>query len=451
MPPSTRLSLAMSSDPTLLTAVELGKAYRQGSVSPTAVASAYLEKIETGLVYREVLTDRALAQAERAERQFEAGVDVGPLQGVPLALKDLIGVEGTVTVAGSPALEGSSKAAADAPAAARLDAAGAVFLGKTNMTELAFSGIGINPHYGTPPNYFDPQRVPGGSSSGSATAVSSGLACAAVGSDTGGSVRIPGAFNGLVGLKTSEGAIPTDGCVPLSFTLDVLGPITRCVDDAWLMYRAMVALPPAPLPSAPATLRLAAPVTVLRDALDDQVARGFEASLESLEGLGHEVVEVEAPILKEIEESSPRFGSIAAHESFAMYEELIERHGRKMDPRVTGRILAVKSRPSSDYVRLLLARRRWQQQFWTDMGEFDAVVAPTVPILPPRIEDLTEDADYFEANRLCLRNTSIFNALGGSSVSVPAGQGPVGLMISAPPFNEGLVLAIGKLLESDAN
>ena len=253
-----RLSLDMSIDPTTLTAVELGEAYRRGQLTPRGVTEAYLEKSAPGKIYREVLADRARAQAERAQRQFESGIDVGPLQGVPLAMKDLIDLEGTVTAAGSRALASGLAASADAPAAARLDAAGAVFLGKTTMTELAFSGVGINPHYGTPPNAFDPARIPGGSSSGSSVAVALEQACAAVGSDTGGSVRIPAAFNGLVGLKTSEGAVPTDGCAPLSMTLDVIGPIARNVADAWIVYRALAALPPAPLPPAPGRLRLAA-------------------------------------------------------------------------------------------------------------------------------------------------------------------------------------------------
>ncbi|HEX7004225.1 MAG TPA: amidase family protein [Trueperaceae bacterium] len=439
----------MSADPTTLSAVELARAYRQGALRPTAVTAAYLNKAAPGPIYRELLSDRALAQAERAERQFESGVDVGPLQGIPVAVKDLIDVEGTVTVAGSPALALGEPAAADAPALARLDAAGAVFLGKTNMTELAFSGIGINPHYGTPANRFDPERVPGGSSSGSAAAVAYGLACAAVGSDTGGSVRIPAAFNGLVGLKTSEGAIPTDGCTPLSVTLDTLGPITRDIGDAWLLYRALAALPPAPLPQPPVRLRLAAPTTVLHDSLDPRVEAGFAAGLERLERLGHEVVRLESPILGEIEEAIGRYGSLASHEAFAMYEELIEERGDLMDPRVSRRILAVRGRPSSDYLRLLLSRRGWQRRFWAQMQEFDAVVAPTVAILPPRVSDLAEDASYYEANRLCLRNTTIFNYLGGASLSVPVeAQSPVGLMISGPPSNEGLLLAIGRLFET---
>jgi aspartyl-tRNA(Asn)/glutamyl-tRNA(Gln) amidotransferase subunit A len=432
----------MTNDPTSLTAIQLAAAYRRGELRPTAVVDAYLEAIGPGPVYRQVLAERAREQAERAERQFDRGVDVGPLQGVPLALKDLLDVEGTVSAAGSKVLAAGPPATADAPAVARLDAAGAVFLGKTNMTELAFSGVGINPHFGTPPNALDRERIPGGSSSGSAVAVAERLACAAVGSDTGGSVRIPAAFNGLVGLKTSEGAVPTDGCVALSFTLDTIGPIARTAGDAWLLFRALAALPPAPVPVLRSKLRLLAPTTILQDGLAPEVAGSFRVAVERLRELGHEVVEREVPQLREIEATVARHGSVAAHESMALYEELLEAHWPEFDPRVSGRIVQVRGRSSSDYIRLVLARRRLQREFWLEMTGIDAVLAPTVPILPPRISELAADDAYFEANRLCLRNTSPFNFVGGTSISFPVDDSPVGIMVAAAPGNESLVVAI---------
>jgi aspartyl-tRNA(Asn)/glutamyl-tRNA(Gln) amidotransferase subunit A len=418
----------MVHDPTSLTAVELGVAYRRGDLRPTGVAEAYLEVIGPGPIYRQVLAERAREQARRAERQFDRGVDVGPLQGIPLALKDLLDVEGTV-----------------APAVARLDAAGAVFLGKTNMTELAFSGVGINPHFGTPPNAFDPERIPGGSSSGSAVAVAAGMACAAIGSDTGGSVRIPAAFNGLFGLKTSEGAIPIDGCVPLSFTLDTIGPIARTPADAWMIYRALAALAPAPLPPLPARLRLLAPTTVVLDDLAPEANDAYCAAVAGLRQSGHEVVEQDVPLFREILETTSRYGSFAAHEALALHEELIDRHGPEIDPRVAGRIVLARGRSSTDYLRLVLARRRWQREFWETAG-IDAVIAPTVPILPPRIADLETDEAYFEANRLCLRNTTLFNQVGGTAISFPVGSSPVGVMVAASAGNEGLVVAIAESL-----
>jgi aspartyl-tRNA(Asn)/glutamyl-tRNA(Gln) amidotransferase subunit A len=438
--------LRMDADPFSLTVVQLGEAYRRGELKPTAVTRSFLERIEPGPVYREVLAERALAQAERAERQFTGGVDVGPLQGIPLALKDLLAVKGSVSAAGSRVLAEGEPAIADAPAVARLDAAGAVFLGKTTMTELAFSGVGINPHFGTPPNAFDPDLIPGGSSSGSAVAVASGLASAAVGSDTGGSVRIPAAFNGVIGLKTTEGAVPTDGCVPLSVTLDTVGPITSTPGDAWLLFRALAALPAAPIPALPARLRLLAPTTILQENLAPEIGGEFQVILERLRRLGHEVVESPVPLLAEIETTVARLGSLAAHEAFAIYEELLRRHGPRVDPRVSGRILAASGRSSADYIRLMLARKSWQRAFWQEFSDVDAVVAPTVPILPPPLAELANDDAYFETNRLCLRHTSLFNMLGGACISVPMGDGPMGLMVASAAGNEGLVVAIAELL-----
>ena len=222
---------------TALTLGQLAQRYRDGALDPVGVTEAYLDAIaahpDGAKVYRVVTAERALRQARAAQRLFERGVDLGPLQGVPLAIKDLVDTAGEVSASGSKVLAERPPAAQDAPVAARLDAAGTVFLGRTNMTELAYSGLGLNPHYGTPGAAPDRERVPGGSSSGSGVAVASGLAAVAVGSDTGGSVRIPAAVNGVVGLKTTDGRIPTEGCVPLSTTLDTLGPMARTVDDAW--------------------------------------------------------------------------------------------------------------------------------------------------------------------------------------------------------------------------
>ncbi len=247
----------MSDDLTALSLTELAAAYRSGRTTPLEATEAYLRTIEPGPVWRVATADRAIRQARRAQHAFEAGVDLGPLQGIPVAVKDLIDMEGEVSAAGSGArLAEAQPAERDAPLIARLDEAGAVFLGRTQMTELAFSGLGINPHFGTPRGPHDPTRVPGGSSSGSAVAVATRQACLALGSDTGGSVRIPSAFQGLVGLKTSDRSLPLEGTVPLSTTLDTLGPIARSLEDAWAAWRAMRALPPTPFPEAPGTLRL---------------------------------------------------------------------------------------------------------------------------------------------------------------------------------------------------
>ena len=445
----------MSADPTSLTVLSLARAYRSGELDPVDVTEAYLAAIERhpqgDLVYRRVTAERARRQALEASRMFHAGVDTGPLQGVPIAVKDLLDMEGEVSAGGSRVLlEERAPADQDAPVVARLDAAGAVFLGRTGMTELAFSGIGINPHFGTPSCVRDAARVPGGSSSGSGVAVASGLAAAALGSDTGGSVRIPAAVNGIVGLKTTDGRIPTEGAVPLSTTLDTIGPLARDADDAWALFQAMAAEPYRELSEPPERLVLLAPTTVLQDELDGAVAEVFRDALTRLDGLGMEVREADMPLLSEVAQLYRRYGSFASHEAFALYEGLLTRRGDAMDPRVVARILQVGGRPSADYIRLGYARADLRRRFWPELAGVDAILAPTLSILPPRIDALGEDADYFAANARMLRNTTVFNVLASPAVSVPAGDSPeglsVGLMVVTRPGEEALALGIGRRL-----
>ncbi len=439
-------------DPTSLSLLELGAAYRAKRLSPVEVTEAYLHKVKAGEVYRVVTAERAHQQARRAERLFARGVALGPLQGVPVALKDLVDTAGEVTAAGSRVLAEAAPAAEDAPVAARLDAAGAVFLGKTTMTELAFSGLGLNPHFGTPHNALDEARVPGGSSSGSAVAVARGLACAAVGSDTGGSVRIPASFNGLVGLKTTDGALPTDGCTALSTTLDTLGPITRTVPDAWALWLALTAKPYKQLePNPPAKLKLLVPTNVVLEDADNEVLEGFEKTLEIFESQGHTVERRAVPELQTIRDLYARYGSFASHESFALYEDMLLSRGADIDPRVARRILEYKHRPASDYLRLSYARRDLVRAFWERYRAFEAVLAPTVAVLPPRLDTLLQDDAYFAVNSLVLRNTTLFNFLSGPAVSVPCAATltglSVGLMVAVAPHGEALALGIAALVE----
>ena len=434
-----------------LTLSDLAAAYRSGELSAVQVTEAYLERLEPGTVYRLITAERALKQAQRADEAFARGEDKGPLQGVPIALKDLMDTQGEVTAAGSSVLAKGPPAAQDCPAAARLDEAGAVFLGKTNMTELAFSGLGINPHYGTPDNALDASRIPGGSSSGSAVAVARGLAVAAIGSDTGGSVRIPASFNGLVGLKTTDGAVPMEGCVPLSTTLDTLGPITKTVEDAWHVWRVLAGQTPSQfVPRDPSKLRFLAPTTVLQEDLDAEVRQAFEQICKGLATLGATIEGGELPALGEIVAARMRYGSFAGLESLALYEDLIEKEGDQIDPRVTSRILQ-RGRPATDYIHLTYARKRIQHAFWRACAEFDAILAPTVAILPPKKDDLTEDARYFEVNSRVLRNPSLFNFLGTPAVSVPCATTSeglsVGLMIVTRPHQEHLALSIAHSVE----
>jgi aspartyl-tRNA(Asn)/glutamyl-tRNA(Gln) amidotransferase subunit A len=435
-------------DPTGLTLVELAAAYREGGLRPADAVEAWLERIEAGPIYRVVTAARARRQAARADRLFEAGVDRGPLQGVPIALKDLIDTEGEVSAAGSAVLAEGPPARQDSPAVARLDRAGAVFLGKTNMTELAFSGLGLNPHFGTPGCALDPERVPGGSSSGSAVAVAEGLANGAIGSDTGGSVRIPAAFNGIIGLKTTDGAIPTAGCVPLSPTLDTLGPLARTVEDTWHLWRALADLAPAPFPGPPdRSLFLLVPQG-LATGVDPEVGRAFQEASGRLAAAGHRIERRDVPALDRVGELYERHGTFAGIEGFALHRELLERGGGRIDPRVSSRILAYGTRTGDDLARLIEARERVRREMEAIARPYDAVLAPTVPILPPRIADLASDRAYMEANASVLRNTQIFNFLGWPAASVPCGRTAsglsVGLMVAAGPSGEERVLRISE-------
>jgi len=440
-------------DPVQLSAAQLAAAYRAGRLDPVDVAEAYLERVAVGPVYRIVTAERARRQAQASSRRFAAGVDAGPLDGVPIALKDLLDTAGDVTGACSPPLMDGAPAAEDAPVAARLDAAGAVFLGKTTMTELAFSGLGINPHVGTPPNAVDPSRVPGGSSSGSAVAVATGLAALAVGSDTGGSVRIPASFNGLVGLKTTDGAIPTDGTVVLSSTLDTLGPIARDVADAWLLTQALAGQRPAPLPPVPERWRIWAPTTVVWEDLDPGVHDACEQVLERLEAAGHTVERRPAPELAELDGLYERYGSFAAHEAYARHGDMLRRAAGRVDPRVATRVMAVQGRPSSDYVLLRDAHARLRSAFWSAAAPFDAVAMPTVRVGPPALAPLLDDDDaYMRANLAVLRSTTLGNLLGGPVATVPVGSDrdglPVGLSIATQPGEDALALAYAQVLET---
>lgn len=441
-------------DPTTLSLTDLGAAYRRGDLLPSEVTDYYLDKLAAGNIYRVLTPERARQQAKAADARLARGMSLGPLHGIPIALKDLLASAGEVNAAGSKVLAEGPKVQEDAPAVARLDAAGAVFLGRTNMTELAFSGIGMNPHFGTPGSALDSSRIPGGSSSGSGVAVATGLACAAIGSDTGGSVRIPASFNGIVGLKTTNGVIPTDGCVALSTTLDTLGPITRTVEDAWAMWLALSARAFSPFePSLPDKLELLVPTNIILDEADNAVLEAFEAACTRFEAAGHKLERKDLPELQSIRDLNARYGSFASHESLALYEDMLEARGADVDPRVAKRILEFRGRPSTDYLRLVYAQQDLVRAFWQRYRRYDAILAPTVPILPPFINSLGADEAYYKANGLCLRNTSLFNFLRGPAVSVPCATTQdglsVGLMIATAPNTEKLALAIAAWVEQE--
>ena len=378
----------------------------------------------------------AVEAAEAMDRLRAAKAAPSRYAGIPVSIKDLFDIKGQVTRAGSRALDDSAPAEADAPVVARLRRAGFVVIGRTNMTEFAYSGIGINPHYGTPKGAW--QRgvghVPGGSSSGAAVSVVDGMAHGALGTDTGGSCRIPAAYNGIVGFKPTQRRVPLDGGVPLSFTLDSFGPLARtaqccAVLDAVLAGEPIVPLQPRPIKG----MRLAVPTTLALDELEDAVAQTFERSLETLSRQGAMIERIEVPEFLDVAPMQAKGGFTAA-ESYAWHRYLIVSKGDVYDPRVSMRILRGESLTAADYIDLLDARRSLIARAATRLAPYDALILPTTANTPPRIADMADDKAFTRANLLSLRNCTLINMIDGCAISLPAhreGDVPVGLMLAS--------------------
>jgi aspartyl-tRNA(Asn)/glutamyl-tRNA(Gln) amidotransferase subunit A len=380
--------------------------------------------------------EAAIEAAEAMDRLREVKAAPSRFAGIPVSIKDLFDIKGQVTRAGSRALEDSPPAEADAPVVARLRRAGFVVIGRTNMTEFAYSGIGINPHFGTPKGAWQRNvgHVPGGSSSGAAVSIADGMAYGALGTDTGGSCRIPAAFNGIVGFKPTQRRVPLDGGVPLSFSLDSFGPLARtaqccAVLDAVLANEAIVPVQPRPIKG----MRLALPTSVALDDLEEAVARTFERALETLSRQGAIIERIEVPEFLDIAPMSAK-GGFAAAESYAWHRYLIASKGDVYDPRVATRILRGESQSAADYIDLLGARRSLIARTEKRIAPHDALVLPTTANTPPRIADLADDKAFTAANALALRNCTLINMIDGCAISLPAhreGEVPVGLMLAA--------------------
>jgi aspartyl-tRNA(Asn)/glutamyl-tRNA(Gln) amidotransferase subunit A len=392
---------------------------------------------EGARVFIHVDAEAAIEAAEAMDRLREVKAAPSRYAGIPVSIKDLFDIRGQVTRAGSRALEDSAPATADATVVARLRRAGFVVIGRTNMTEFAYSGIGINPHFGTPKSPWQRSvgHVPGGSSSGAAVSVADGMAHGALGTDTGGSCRIPAAFNGIVGFKPTQRRIPLDGGVPLSFTLDSFGPLARTVGccailDAVLAAEPVTALQPRPIKG----MRLAVPTTVALDDLEDAVAQTFERALETLSRQGALIERIEMPEFLDVGVINAG-GGFSAAESYAWHRYLIASKGDVYDPRVAQRILRGENLSAADYVDLMGARRSLIARAAARLAPYDALVMPTTANTPPRIADLIDDDRAFaRANLLALRNCSLINMIDGCAISLPAhreGDAPVGLMLAA--------------------
>ncbi|MDB5929623.1 MAG: Amidase [Polaromonas sp.] len=376
-----------------------------------------------------------------------------PLTGIPVSVKDLFDVAGQVTTAGSTVLASAAPARADAPAVARLRAAGAVLVGRTNMVEFAFSGVGINPHYGTPVNPADPavERIPGGSSSGAAVSVATGAALVGLGSDTGGSIRIPAALCGIVGFKSTARLVPSAGAVPLSTSLDTICALTRSVRDAITVHEVLAARTVRLAGKPLSACRLAVARTLMQDGLSDTVAQAFERSLRVLRQAGAQIEGIALDELAELPAINAT-GGLSAAESFAWHRKLMAGHEADYDPRVALRILRGARMSAADYIDLLAARQDWIGRMQARLSPFDAVLSPTVPITAPPIASvLNDDDEFFRVNALLLRNTSVANMLDGCAISLPChvpGQLPVGLMLWHAALHDDAVLELALQIES---
>jgi aspartyl-tRNA(Asn)/glutamyl-tRNA(Gln) amidotransferase subunit A len=397
--------------------------------------------------------DAALAAADAMDHLRRANAAPSRFAGIPVSIKDLFDIKGQVTRAGSRALDDSPPAEADATVVARLRRAGFVVIGRTNMTEFAYSGIGINPHYGTPKSAWarDVGHVPGGSSSGAAVSVADGMAHGALGTDTGGSCRIPAAFNGIVGFKPTQRRIPLDGGVPLSFTLDSFGPLARTVSCCAIMDAVLADEPITPLKPRPIKgMRLAVPTTVVLDDLDEVVAQTFNRAIEILSKQGASIERIEVPEFLDIGVMNTK-GGFSAAESYAWHRYLLTSQGEVYDPRVSVRIMRGEAMSAADYVDLLGARRSMIARIETRIAPYDALLLPTTANTPPRIDDLADDKAFAVQNVRALRNCTMINMIDGCAISLPAqraGEVPVGLMLAAAGGNDRRIFELAAGMEA---
>ncbi|MFL9925794.1 amidase [Herbaspirillum lusitanum] len=411
---------------------------------------------EGARVFTKVYADQARAAAQASDALRKAGLQRSAIDGLPVSVKDLFDVAGDTTQAGSVVLRGKPAATEHATVVKRLLAAGAVIIGRTNMTEFAYSGLGINPHYGTPRNPWqreiDGGRIPGGSSSGAAISVTDGMAAAAIGSDTGGSVRIPSALCGLTGFKPTARRVDMRGVLPLSLNLDSIGPLAPSVRCCALLDAVLAGEEfdlPAPMPLR--GLRLLAPTNIVLDGMDAQVAAAYEKARNKLLAAGAIIDDQKVAAFDRLAAINAKGGFNAA-EAYTWHRALIAEAKDAYDQRVVSRILRGKDMSASDLLDVINARGQWIAEVEQQLAGYDAMLMPTVPLVAPRIADLqASDEAYFGANGLMLRNPTFINFLDGCALSLPchaAGDAPVGLSIAAKAGDDKRLLAIGLAVEA---
>ena len=442
-----------------MNALELGRSFEEGRADPREVTEDFLER--AGLedpdrrVYVRILEKRARAEAEAAAERAARGLRRHALDGVPLSWKDLFDVAGEPTAAGSLPLK-NRVPEKDAEVLARATRAGAVCLGKTTMTELAFSGLGINPKFGTPANPHDAkvERVPGGSSAGAAVSLARGLAAGAIGTDTGGSVRIPAAWNGLVGLKTTAGRLPLKGTVPLSPTFDTVGPLARDVEDAAALLALLEGRQARPLAAADlknASLWL--PGGIAWEGVEPQIASALDKGIHRLVKAGVRIVEHPLPELDEIHALAwdPKASRLVA-EAYAQWGEMLAANESDIYRPVFERVMAGEALKAGDLVRADFKRKEIAARYFAATAGVDAVILPTVAIAPPPIAELLSGGEaYGRANRVALRNTTMGNQLGVCAVTLPCGNDdnglPIGMMLQSAPHTEERLLSLALAVE----
>lgn len=432
-----------------MTAADLGREIGEGRIHPVELTEAFLERIDSHplapRIYARATPARARGEAMAAAARAKAGLRKGLLDGVPISWKDLFDTAGVATEAGSALLKGRTPDR-DAAVLETATLQGLVCLGKTHMSELAFSGLGLNPITATPPNLNDDRAVPGGSSSGAAASVAFGLAPAAIGSDTGGSVRVPAAWNDLVGLKTSVGSLPMDGAVPLCERFDTIGPLAHSVEDCALLLQALSGGAPTDLAGATLSgVRMAILETVALDDIRDRPAQGFDDAVARLARAGATVTRIKAP---EVAEAMALSAALVTAEAYGIWRETIEKAPQKMFPRILDRFRTGANVLAMDYVagwrRLEVIRKFWAER----VAVFDAVLVPTSPILPPEVNRLlSDDAYYVTENLLAMRNTRIGNMLGVCALTLPTSQPSCGISLMAGPGQEARLLRLGAAAE----
>lgn len=440
------------------TIAELARCLQAGSTTSRRLVEECLARIadpqgEGPRTFLKVHAESARAAADYYDRLRAYGVTLSPWAGIPVSIKDLFDMAGDITTAGSKVLLGEPPAGTDCAAVARLRAAGFIPIGRTNMTEFAYSGLGLNPHYGTPLNPFERlrRRAPGGSSSGAAVSIVEQMAYGALGTDTGGSCRIPAAFCGIVGFKPTARRVPVSGVFPLSQTLDSVGPLAASVACCAILDAVLAQEPAAALDVMGLRgRRFAVPTHFALDSLDTQVAHRFEHATCELSRAGAKVEQIPLAELDELPAINSK-GGFSGPEAYALHRERLESKAALYDPRVLVRLQRGREQSAADYLDLIRARADLQHRIDRSLVEFDAVLLPTAPIIAPLLQDLESDEAYLRTNQLALRNTSIANFLDRCAISLPcheAGAAPVGLMLMGTQGGDRRVLGMAAAVEA---